>query len=308
MTPRFPPPVRAGDRVGIAALSGPVDPDRLEAGIDGLADLGFDPVPAANLLARHDLYAGTDEQRLAGLDDLLADETIGAIFFARGGHGALRLLPRLDLERIGRRPRAWIGYSDLTPLLDLLVTRLGWIAFHGPMVAVEIAGGLDASERDALLGALAGEIPAAIRTAGALDDGAEREPSATGILRGGCLSMLCAVLGTPWATPFDGSILALEDVGEPTYRLDRMLTHLHLSGSLAGARGGVLGGLRGVDEPPDGRTPLPARVGAVLPGRPVLYGSDFGHGRPQLTLPLGVVARIDVRRPSLTLEQPRGDR
>jgi len=306
MPARLPPPVLPGDRVGVAALSGSVDAEKLNAGIDALADLGFDPVRAPNLKSRDDLFAGSDEERLAGLDELLADETIGAVFFARGGHGILRLLSRFDWRRLGRRPRAWIGYSDLTPLLNLIVERLDCVSFHGPMVAVELAAGLDDAERDSLLAALAGELPA--RFPGRLASGTPMAAPSGGPLRGGCLSMLCALLGTPYQLSLDGAVLALEDVGEPVYRIDRMLTHLALSGSLAAIRGVVLGGLRGSDEDEVASLSIPERIKSLLPEVPLLSDVEFGHQRPQLTLPLGLPAHIDVVSRSLILEPPRDER
>jgi len=101
-TARLPPPVLPGDRVGVAALSGPVDPERLEAGLEALAGLGFEPVPAANLglQSRDGLFAGTDDERLAAFHELAADPEIRAIVFARGGHGILRLLPGIDWDHL----------------------------------------------------------------------------------------------------------------------------------------------------------------------------------------------------------------
>jgi muramoyltetrapeptide carboxypeptidase len=288
MTARLPPPVRPGDRVGVAALSGPVDPVRLERGLAELARLGFAPVPARNLAAREDLFAGADDLRLEALHELADDDSLAAIFFARGGHGALRLLPELDWPRLGRRPRAWIGYSDVTPFLLGLVDRLDLVAFHGPMVAVDLARGLEPAETASLLGALAGDLPAVLPAEG---PAAGRAEIVEGRLVGGCLSLLAATLGTSWRPLLDGAIVALEDVGEPAYRIDRMLTHLRLSGSLAAVRGAVLGRLSAVDE--TAGSSVPERVARVVDGAPVVGGFEFGHDGPNRTLPLGAGARLD---------------
>ena len=279
-----PPAVRSGDRVGVAALR----------------TLGFEPVVGSNLGSRHDLFAGGDDERLGALYELADDASLRAIFFARGGHGALRLLPRLDWNRIGRNPRAWVGYSDLTPFLLGLVQRIGVVAFHGPMVAADLARGLTTDERDSLLATLAGELPATYAASESLLD-AEGPERCEGVLLGGCLSLLCATLGTPWAPELSGAILLLEDVAEPTYRLDRMLTHLHLSGSLTGVRGVVLGDLRGSDEARDEPSTLPGRVAAAVAGVPVLAGLECGHVAPNRTFPLGLVASIDAESRTLTV-------
>ncbi|KAB2965964.1 MAG: LD-carboxypeptidase [Thermoanaerobaculia bacterium] len=296
---RLPPPLRTGDRIGVAALSGPVDPARLEAGLSGLAELGFEPVPARNLRAREDLFAGSDRERLEGFHELAADPHIAAIFFARGGHGLLRVLPEIDWPLLARRPRAYVGYSDLTPFLLEVVRRLRRVAFHGPMVAADLARGLDARERESLLAALAGEPETSLPLAGVM-----RAPrrEAAGPLLGGCLSMLVSVLGTPWAPRLGGAVLLLEDVGEPLFRLDRMLTHLRLSGSLARIRGIVIGAMRGADEVPDATSTVPSRVADLFPGAAVAWGLDAGHVAPNRTLPLGARCRIDAAASRLLIE------
>ncbi len=148
--------------MGVAALSGPVDPARLEAGLEALRRLGFEPVLAANVLSRHGLFAGGDEERLAAFHRLAADPSLSAIFFARGGHGLLRLLPAIDWDLLRRHPRAYVGYSDLTPFLLEVVRRLGLVTFHGSMVAADLARGLRPEEEESLLGALAGRYPAEV--------------------------------------------------------------------------------------------------------------------------------------------------
>ncbi|MGD2116478.1 MAG: LD-carboxypeptidase [Acidobacteriota bacterium] len=304
--PSLPPPVRPGDRIGVAALSGPVDPGRLRSGLAALERLGFEPVPAANLGSRHGLFAGEDAERLDAFHALAADPTVRAVLFARGGHGVTRLLPRLDWDLLAAHPRAYVGYSDLTPFLLTVVERLDLVAFHGPMVAADLARGLSGEEEASLLGALAGRWPERIRLAGWV-----REGSAEGRLMGGCLSLLTATLGTPWAPPLDGALLFWEDLGEPLYRLDRMLTHLHLSDTLTRIRGMVVGHCTPTDCPPaDADGPDAPRLGDLLrevAGRfsgPVATGLPAGHEVPNLTLPLGVPARLDSAAGGLLLERP----
>jgi muramoyltetrapeptide carboxypeptidase len=300
----LPPPVRPGDRVGVAALSGPAEPARLERGMAALAELGFEPVAAANVAHRHGLFAGDDGDRLDAFHELAADPSIAAILFVRGGHGLLRLLPRIDWGLLARRPRAYVGYSDLTPFLLEVVRRLGVVAFHGPMVAADLARGLGDEERNSLLAALAGEYPVELPVEMAEEDRAR--PPAEGPLLGGCLSLLTSVLGTPWAPRLDGSIVFLEDVSEPLYRLDRMLTHLRLSGSLDAIHAMVFGQIGCLDAPAQDSAgclrPLRQAL-ADLPG-PFAWGLDAGHRAPNLTLPLGLPARLDPQAGRLVLGPP----
>jgi muramoyltetrapeptide carboxypeptidase len=297
----LPPPAGPGDRVGVAALSGRIDPARLGKGVEALCRLGFEPVLADNLGSRHGFFAGTDAERLAGFHRLAADPGLTAIFFARGGHGLLRLLPALDWDLLRRHPRAYVGYSDLTPFLLGVVERLGLAAFHGPLVAGDFARGLSSEEEESLLGALAGRYPAEQPFSATLREG--RNGGASGPLLGGCLSLLAATLGTPYFPDLEGSLVFWEDVNEPPYKVDRMLTHLGLSGNLAGIEGMIVGHLRGAEEPGWGPAEWPALVESNLSGHswPLAWGLESGHFAPNRTLPLGLPARLDTGTGRLVL-------
>jgi len=281
--------VRPGDRVGGAAREGPVEADPLVRGLVALRRQGYEPVVAENLRSRRGLFAGGDDERLAAFHRLAADPTLAAVFFARGGHGVLRLLPRFDWSVLEARPRAYVGYSDTTPFLLQVVERLGLVAFHGPMVATDLARGLGPDEAESLRAALAGEPIAPLPLPCWLQGG-----EAEGPLLGGCLSLLAATLGTPFAPALDGALLFWEDVDEPLYRLDRMLTHLRLSGSLTAIRGMIVG----ASCCPEGGGPKwlgeMAEVVREVP-TPAAWGLPSGHRRPNLTLPLGLPARMDPR-------------
>lgn len=296
-----------GDRVGVAALSGPVDPQRLANGLENLRRLGFEPVLADNLTSRRGFLAGTDAERLDAFHRLAADPDLPAILFTRGGHGLLRILPGIDWDLLARHPRAYVGYSDLTPFLLGVVRRLGLVAFHGPLVAGELARGLSPVEEASFLDALAGRYPAEqpftswVRPPRRLN-GQGRDVS--GPLLGGCLSLLAATAGTPYFPDLDGALLLLEDVNEEPYRIDRMLTHIRLSDSLTRISGmivGHLGTFKG-----DG-SPWPADWAALLEDTlagfdwPVALGLESGHFPPNRTLPLGLPARLEEEGRRLVL-------
>ena len=298
---KLPPPAGPGDRVGVAALSGPVDPERLARGLEALRRLGFEPVLADNLLSRRGLFAGSDAERLAAFHRLAADPALSAILFARGGHGLLRVLPGIDWDLLRRHPKAYVGYSDLTPLLLEIVRRLGMVTFHGPLVAADLARGLSREEEDSFLGALAGSYPAAqpfTRWLRAPADGEVR-----GTLLGGCLSLLTATLGTPYAPDLAGGIVFWEDVNEPPYKLDRMLTHLGLSGTLKNIAGMIVGHLGESQDPEEGPADWPALIADGLAGFswPLAWGLESGHVAPNRTLPVGLPARLDGEARRLVL-------
>jgi muramoyltetrapeptide carboxypeptidase len=297
----LPPPAGPGDRVGVAALSGPIDPARLSAGVEALRRLGFEPVLADNLGSRHGFFAGTDAERLAAFHRLAADPGLTAIFFARGGYGLMRLLPALDWDLLRRHPRAYVGYSDLTPFLLGLAERLGLVSFHGPLVAAELARGLSADEEESLLGALAGRYPVEQPFTSTLREG--ENGGASGPLLGGCLSLLAATLGTPFFPDLEGSLVFWEDINEAPYKVDRMLTHLGLSGNLANIEGMIVGHLRGAEEPGWEPAQWPALVESNLSGFswPLAWGLESGHVAPNRTLPVGLPARLDTANGRLVL-------
>lgn len=287
-----PPSVRPGARVGIGALSGPIDDDRLRAGVAALEELGFEVVLASNLRPAakregRELFVGSDRQRLQAFHDLAADEEIAAIVFARGGYGVTRLLERIDWRLLAGRPRPYVGYSDLTPFLLGLVARTGMVAFHGPML-VDFARGLLAEERRSLLAALAGrrgevwqlEPVGRPRSAG-------RPEAIEGRLLGGCLTMLAATIGTGFLPDFRDSILFLEDIDEPEYRIDRLLTQLRSARRVGGVRAVVAGHFTNCDAR-DGLIDFAEALGV-----PLLVGLPAGHQTPNHTLPLGASVRLD---------------
>ena len=287
---RLPPPVHPGDRVGVAALSGAIKPERLFQGLENLRTMGLEPVLAENLHRKEFLFAGTDEERLEAFHRLVADPTLKAIFFARGGHGLLRVLPAVDWDLLSKFPRAYIGYSDLTPFLMQVVERLGLVAFHGPMVAAEFARDLLPEEEESLWGCLGGHFPQFLGVSSWT-----RKEVAQGPLLGGCLSLLTACLGTSFAPNLQGGLLFWEEVNEPLYRIDRMLTHLRLSGSLKGLSGMVLGHIvwDSRETNPDlALTQIVEHSLRTFPG-PVAMGLQSGHQGPNLTLPLGLGTVMD---------------
>jgi muramoyltetrapeptide carboxypeptidase len=266
-----------------------------------LRRLGFEPVPADNLSSRHGLFAGSDAERLAAFHRLAADPSLRAIFFARGGYGLMRLLPGIDWGLLRRHPRAYVGYSDLTPFLLEVVRRLGLVAFHGPLVAADLARGLSREEEESLLGALAGRYPAEQPFTRWLRE--PRDGEARGTLLGGCLSLLTSTLGTPFAPDLDGGIIFWEDVNEPPYKLDRMLTHLGLSGNLGNIAGMIVGHLGESQDPEEEPADWPALIADGLAGFswPLAWGLECGHVAPNRTLPVGLPARLDGEARRLVL-------
>ncbi|MEP6802078.1 MAG: LD-carboxypeptidase [Acidobacteriota bacterium] len=279
--------LRAGGRIGIAAVSGPVDPERLAAGVREIEGLGYRTVLAANVSRRHGFLAGTDAERAEGYRGLLTDGSIDAIFFARGGYGASRVLGLLDPAEVRAHPKIHLGGSDLTALLAFVGKHGSLVTFYGPMVAVEMGrrGALDWEP------VLTGATPAEHRIS---PENVIAGGVAEGVLVGGCLSLLASLAGTGEAVSGADRILFWEDVAEPVYRLDRLLTQLERSGTLEDLRGMVIGSVL------PGREESSEAVREYLRDRfhaspfPVVAGLPAGHLEAPRTLPLGVSVRLAV--------------
>jgi len=285
--------LKPGARIGVAAVSGPVEKERLERGLAYLVSKGYEVVEAANLRSRRGFLAGSDEERASGYRALLRDPAVDAIIFARGGYGASRILRYLDAGEMRANPKIHLGGSDLTALFAWIGRHAGLVTFYGPMVAVEMAG--EAVDLDWELSLRGGKVaPHRIARENVLAPGITE-----GILVGGCLSLLASLCGTPEAIRGDGAIFFWEDTGEDAYELDRLLTQLERSGTLERLRGMVIGSVvprRDSGSPDAVRDYLRERFsGAPFP---VAMGLQAGHLENPRTLPLGVSARLDLGRDS----------
>jgi muramoyltetrapeptide carboxypeptidase len=284
--------LRPGDLLGVCAPAGVVDQERLRRGAARLEAMGYRIRLGGAVGKRHRFTAGTVEERLSDLRGFYEDDQVAGILCARGGAGAGWLLPHLDAEFLRANFKPFIGYSDVT-FLHLVLNRLEQVSFHGPMVAWEFAQDAfcEASWKAALEGgsALYASEPGDILVL--------REGEAEGRLLGGCLSILAAAAGTPWALRPDreGTILFIEDVDEKPYRVDRMLLQLRLTGAFDGVRGIVFGDMKGCNPPASADYSLEDVLRESLSGLdiPVALGLSSGHVTgPNVTLPLGVRARL----------------
>lgn len=286
--------------VHVFAASGPVDPARLERGLSSMRTLGVGSVSLApNLPHRDGYFAGDDASRLRSL---LAgiEANVDVLWSARGGYGATRLLNRLDSARIAAGSSVLVGFSDATALLCRWL-RCGGTGIHGPVVG-QLAE-VSQDDRDRLTSWLCGEVPSPLEAEqGSVHFGGRVE----GKLVAGNIEVLRCLVGTPDFPDLRGAILALEEVGERPYRLDRALTHMLESGALRGVAGIVIGQLCGCVEPPDGGSQgataqqvVEERLGRL--GVPLVTGMPFGHA-PDRNAPLGVGAMVRLHADDATIE------
>ncbi len=286
----------------LVSPSGPTRPERVARGVELLESWGLRVALAPDVYARHGFLAGTDAQRLADLNGALRDPGVRAVVCTRGGYGVQRIVDGLDLAAVRADPKIVVGFSDITALQLALWRGTRLATVHGPGAAWldERTGPASAeSLRAALFTAkpvVVARDPAA-ETAGVTVGG-----TAAGTLLGGNLCLLSASLGTPDFPDLTGAVLLLEEVQEPPYKIDRMLTHLRRAGVLRGLAGVAVGQFTGcADEWAVSIVDvLGERLGDL--GVPVLGGLPIGHGMGQRTVPVGVPAILDAVTGTLTAE------
>ncbi|AQW67221.1 MULTISPECIES: S66 peptidase family protein [Pseudomonas] len=246
--------------------------------------------------------AGADAQRLQDLHDAFRDPSIDAVLCMRGGYGSMRLLDKLDFELLQHHPKPLIGYSDITALHAALYRHTRMISFHGAMLNADLLGGKQAPTESSLVAQLSGQVAAGdpITHPAQFPLHTVFPGRASGPLLGGNLSMLGATLGTLAELDTQGCILFIEDVNEPLYRVDRLLTQLRLAGKLEGIRGVLVGDFAGITAA--ALAPLLRDTFGPL-GVPVLAGWRSGHCDPNICLPLGARVTLDSERQRLVLEQ-----
>ena len=294
---RVPPPLAVGARVAMISPSGPLQgPHELERAVATAESLGWEVEVGQHALRRTGYFAGDDAQRG---DDLLAavhDDRIDGIWCLRGGYGAARLLPRLSVELLQRFPKALLGYSDITAL-HAAWQHAGLVSYHGPTARAPLSD----FSRDSLVRALqAGTDSCGV----APDARIVRGGRVTGRLVGGNLALVSSLCGTPWAVDCRDAIVVLEDVGEATYRLDRMLTQLRLAGALDGCVGVAFGHCTDCpDTTEDGTRTVEAIVTELADALqvPTLHGIPVGHISDQWTVPFGAMATLDADARTLSV-------
>jgi muramoyltetrapeptide carboxypeptidase len=289
---RRPPPLRPGDRVALISPSshqGRYPPEYLADAVSVLRgwDLSVDPVGEP---PRHLYLAGTDAQRAAQFQRAYTDPAVKALFCARGGYGAARLLPLLDREAIAAAGPKWVvGFSDVTSLFAYLHGCAGTVALHGPCLAAPgaITSPRKLENQAALRKALFDAAPRADYAVQWLHRPPGAASAVSGPVIGGCLAVLVTTLGTPWEIDTRDAILYLEDTDEAPYRIDRMLTHLRTAGKLERVRAVVFGYLQRCDSDPPGLLHDVLRDLFRAAAYPVATGLPCGHGDLNLPLELG---------------------
>ncbi|OZC03146.1 S66 peptidase family protein [Rubricoccus marinus] len=293
----LPPPFTPLSRVAVAApSSAALHRKDAEAGLDALRARGLTVESGRALAPRLGYLAGTDDDRTAELNALFRRDDLDAIVCLRGGYGALRILDRLDWDALAAHPKLIVGYSDITALHFAAWALAGVPGLSAAMAAPDWPD-LDPASEQQLWDVASGAHPWEVVGPGGEPLAPMSPGESEGTLIGGNLSLIAALLGTPYLPDLTGAILFIEDVGESPYRIDGLLARLHLAGVLKRLGGLVFGAFTGA-EPPKNRPSLEldevlAHYAAFVPG-PVARGLVYGHFSRKTPMPVGVHARLTV--------------
>lgn len=299
----------AGEYIGIVSPASCVEKEEVEAAIMFLVSHDYNVKLGKSVFASDGYLAGTDQQRADDLNSMFADDEVKIILCARGGYGVARILPLLDYSTISRNPKPLIGYSDITALHSVLGEKCGLTTIHGPMLSSLTNSNLATPYTlENFFRGLNGEYPSGEIP---MPEGKMLETvvpgSAEGVIRGGNLTLIASLVGTPYELKGEGALLLLEEIGEKPYRIDRMLNQLLQNGLLNRVSGILFGDFincnvpEGVDDTFSLDDVL--KHYAELSGKPVIKGVPAGHGKHNMFLPMGVRTRMKANDDgSATLE------
>lgn len=299
MTLTKPAALKLKDKIACVAPAGPFEYSRFEKGIQLLENMGFYPVFRDDVFSKENYLAGCDNRRLEELHQFIEDREVKAIMAIRGGYGTMRLFKELDFKKIANNPKAWFGFSDISALFSAIYAKSKLVTLHGPQVLS--LPDADKEVQDHWFNLVTGKnsksriFPENAKT---LHVG-----KAKGKIFTINLAMLASLTGTPFVPDVEGHILAIEDVGEWPYRLDRMLTQLELAGVFDKISGLVLGQFTFFENAPENScSQLFERVGEIVKKYdiPCICDCPFGHIDNNYPIASGVEALLDAD--SATLE------
>lgn len=304
-----PAALKKGDLIGIITPASPPSVDeKITKGTEYLERLGYRVTFGKNIRRTYGYLAGTDRERADDINALFADKHVKAIIAVRGGYGTPRLLPLLDYPLIKKNPKILVGYSDLTALQLAIYKKTGLVTFSGPMSGVEMWKEIDPFTEEHFWAMVTSKKKfGAVRNPDGRPLKAVVPGSGKGRLLGGNLSLITAIIGTPYCPNFKDSLLFLEEIDEECYRFDRMMNHLRIAGIFKSIRGVIMGELTDV-KPSDTSSPfltLDQVLQDYLPAipRPVITGLVYGHVPKKLTMPIGINGSMNAHTTTISFDE-----
>lgn len=297
--------LKFGNTIGLISPASPEEPDKIKKSIEFLKEQGFKVKEGKHLYDKLGYLAGTDKDRAKDLMDMFLDDSVDMILCVRGGYGCMRILPLLDYGTIKKNPKIFIGFSDITTLLNKLTQQCGLITFHGPMGTSNLE---DSETLKSFLSTLMnGYRPYKLKNPENISLNCNTRGIAEGKIVGGNLSLIASTLGTPYEIDTKGNILFIEDISEQPYAIDRYLTQLFLAGKLQECSGFIIGQFTKCSLPNYDRS---LTLNDIIKDRiislkkPTLSNFMSGHDYPKLTIPIGAKARIDCYKGEIDILEP----
>lgn len=287
----YPEPLKIGDKVGLVAPAGLVERENIAKSIKAIKRLGLKPVTGNNCTKKYGYLAGKDDLRAYDINAMFADKSIKGIFALRGGYGSQRLLDKLDWDTISLNPKIFTGYSDITALHIAINQKCNFITFHAPMAAVELSrNDIDKFTLNSFIQNISiKNKEQTIKNPKGTPFKVLVEGKFEGTLTGGNLTLVTSSLGTNYEVQTEGKVLFLEEIGEPPYKIDRMLMQLKNAGKLYNVSGIVLGYFTDCEKSKKESLSLIEVFKDILApiGKPCIYNVACGHQLPTLTLAMG---------------------
>lgn len=289
-----------GDEISIISPSSPTSKKNIDEGLKKLKNLGFNYKIYDNLYKNSGYLAGCDKERSYDFNCALKDKNTKAIMCMRGGYGSLRIMDLINWNFLKENPKIFMGFSDLTPILNYIFKEFKIISFHCPMLTSNLN---NLYSRNSLINSITTvrdnyfiENPKNIN----LKSFANGKTKVRGNIVGGNLSLICSTLSTKYEIPFKNNILFIEEINESPYKIDRMLMHLYLSGKIFQCSGIILGQFTNCIDDDFSNIEDILLEKLKLFKKPSIYNLCAGHGEPRLTIPIGAMAEINTK--DLTIE------
>lgn len=283
-----------GDTISIISPSSPTSEENINNALTKLKGLKFNYKIYNNLFNNSGYLAGSDKERCDDFNHALKDKSSKAIMCMRGGYGSLRIINSIQWSFFKKNPKIFMGFSDLTPILNYIFKKFKIISFHSPMLTSDLN---NFYSKESLINSITNprdnyyiENPKNIN----LKSFTNNKIKARGNIIGGNLSLICSTISTKYEIPFKNNILFLEEVNESPYKIDRMLTHLHLSGKINLCSGIILGQFTNCKDNNNVKIEDVLLEKLKLFKKPCIYNLCAGHGEPRLTIPIGAMAEINT--------------
>ncbi|WKS95212.1 S66 peptidase family protein [Riemerella columbina] len=302
-----PKTVKKGDLIAVVSPAGAVEHAQIQSTLDLIKEYGYQPVLSPHALGRYEegyAYSGTEEERISDLNWAFSNPSFSAIWATRGGYGCQHLLRHLKMPPLKKMPKWYIGYSDNTVIQSLLLKN-NIASIHGQTLKTS-SFGVTAEAYPMIFSLLEGQMPHYQFQHHHLNQKGE----AQGILVGGNLALIYALLGTPYSFNFKDKILFIEDIGEQFYALDRMLMALDLAGVFRKIKGLVVGGMTNMGSEKDNpayEASFDDKAYQIIAHRlkdydfPIIYGFPNGHIYENLPLVIGAEVRMKVSPKAVSL-------